>query len=85
MGTGRARVGEIRKPLGARAHHVGPQPRSYEVRSAEESPARALIAASQRSGGALVIVEKLEAEREETKTTRSCLKRWARRQDADNE
>ena len=40
-GTGRARVGEIRNPLWRKGGTVfGPQPRSYELRAAEEGPAR---------------------------------------------
>jgi large subunit ribosomal protein L4 len=69
-GTGRARVGEIRNPLWRKGGTVfGPQPRSYDYalpRKVKLGALRAAIA-QKLNDGALLVVDKLEAEGRKTK------------------
>ena len=79
-GTGRAQVGAIRNPLWRKGGTVfGPQPRSYELRPAEEGAAAARCARRSRrscSDGALIVVDRLDAsEDRKTKATAALLKR----------
>src|SRR6186713_89347 len=72
-GTGRARVGEIRNPLWRKGGTVfGPQPRSYEYslpRKVKLGALRAALAAK-LADGTLVVVDKLEADKDKkTKAT----------------
>src|SRR5262249_17357791 len=72
-GTGRARVGEIRNPLGRKGRTVcGPQPRSYEYalpRKVKLGALRAALAAKV-ADGTLVVVDTLDAVSEKkTKAT----------------
>jgi large subunit ribosomal protein L4 len=78
-GTGRARVGEIRNPLWRKGGTVfGPQPRSYAYelpRKAQRGALRAALA-QKLQDGALVIVDRLEADEDrKTKATAAMLKR----------
>jgi large subunit ribosomal protein L4 len=77
-GTGRARVGEIRNPLWRKGGTVfGPQPRSYAYelpKKVQRGALRAALAQKVRDG-ALIVVDKLEAEERKTKTTAEMLKR----------
>ena len=78
-GTGRARVGEIRNPLWRKGGTVfGPQPRSYEYslpRKVKLGALRAALAAK-LADGTLVVVDKLEADKDKkTKTTAAMLKK----------
>jgi large subunit ribosomal protein L4 len=77
-GTGRARVGEIRNPLWRKGGTVfGPQPRSYEYalpRKVKLGALRAALAAK-LADGTLVVVDKLEADKEKkTKATAEMFK-----------
>jgi len=77
-GTGRARVGEIRNPLWRKGGTVfGPQPRSYEYslpRKVKLGALRAALAAK-LADGTLVVVDKLEADKDKkTKTTAAMFK-----------
>src|SRR4026207_2368650 len=76
-GTGRARVGEIRNPLGRKGGPVfGPQPRSYEYqlpKKVERGALRAALAQKVQGGG-LVIVEALTASEIKTKAAAEMLK-----------
>jgi large subunit ribosomal protein L4 len=77
-GTGRARVGEIRNPLWRKGGTVfGPQPRSYEYslpRKVKLGALRAALAAK-LADGTLVVVDKLEADKEQkTKATAAMFK-----------
>jgi large subunit ribosomal protein L4 len=77
-GTGRARVGEIRNPLWRKGGTVfGPQPRSYEYQLPRKVKLGALRAALAQKvkDGAVVVVDKLEAESDrKTKQTAALLK-----------
>ena len=75
-GTGRARVGEIRNPLWRKGGTVfGPQPRSYAFELPKKVRRAALRAAlaQKLQDGALVVVDKLEAEERKTKATAAML------------
>ena len=76
-GTGRARVGEIRNPLWRKGGTVfGPQPRSYTYELPKKVGRGALRAAitQKLQDGALVIVDRLEANEGKTKATAEMLK-----------
>jgi large subunit ribosomal protein L4 len=77
-GTGRARVGEIRNPLWRKGGTVfGPQPRSYEYALPRKVKLGALrqALAAKLADGTLVVVDKLEADKEKkTKATAAMFK-----------
>ena len=77
-GTGRARVGEIRNPLWRKGGTVfGPMPRSYEYALPRKVMLGALRAAlaAKLADGTLVVVDKLEADKDKkTKTTAAMFK-----------
>src|SRR5215510_8294418 len=76
-GTGRARVGETRNPLWRKGGTVfGPQPRSYEYRLPKKVEKGALRAAlsAKIQGGALVVVDALQASEVKTKAAVGMLK-----------
>jgi len=77
-GTGRARVGEIRNPLWRKGGTVfGPMPRSYAYDLPKKVRRGALVAAlaQKLSDGAVIVVDRLEANDRKTKTTAQLLKR----------
>jgi large subunit ribosomal protein L4 len=76
-GTGRARVGEIRNPLWRKGGTVfGPQPRSYEYRLPKKVEKGALRAAlsAKLQGGAVIVVDALQAADVKTKAAAAMLK-----------
>src|SRR5215218_9310864 len=77
-GTGRARVGEIRNPLWRKGGTVfGPQPRSYDYDLPKKVRIGALRAAlaQKAQSGALVVIDRFEAETPKTKAAAELLKR----------
>jgi large subunit ribosomal protein L4 len=77
MGTGRARVGEIRNPLWRKGGTVfGPQPRSYDYhlpKKVEKGALRSALAAKLQ-GGAVIVVDTLSASEIKTKAAAVLLK-----------
>ena len=75
-GTGRARVGAIRKPLWRHGGTVfGPQPRSYDFRLPGKVKRGAIVAAlaARIQDGALVVVDELTRDRDaRRRRRRSC-------------
>src|ERR1700722_11509073 len=77
-GTGRARVGSVRKPLWRHGGTVfGPQPRSYDFalpKKVERGALRSALAVKVQTG-ALVVVDELSAAEVKTKSAIEMLKR----------